>query len=230
MELWTWAQIKSKVQKDLKLEDEDFVDDEELLGYGNAAVRSAEKEITKLWDKYFEVFEHLPLVKGQSLYDLPDGIFANKITYIEYNDSGTIYEIKRIRDIRDASAYSSSNRYRYRPLNLRGEKGKLKLFPASAEDSSTNVTINYLRTANVLVDDDSVMDIPEALDYVIQHIKDSCRNNELGPMYTAPPSEALLYEKDQLIQTLSDMIPDEDNEVSYNLDSEYYTNMYFDEY
>jgi hypothetical protein len=74
----TWADIKSRVQYELDLIDEDFISATELLYFCNRAINTAESLILNLSEDYFLTKETLSLVNGTQEYDLPTGIYAQK--------------------------------------------------------------------------------------------------------------------------------------------------------
>lgn len=213
MKIWTWAEIKEKVKDDLDLNAEVFIDEDELLGYGNQALDEAEQEVMNLYAKYFETDANLTLVSGTSVYSLPSDIYATKIQLIQYNDGGTRYEIKPIKNLRDIAYIQENDAYRYRIVNSQAQGLKLKLYPTSRESSSSNVTIYYLRSVTEFTTDSSTLEIPEAAQFIIQHIKDSCINKEAGTLYSAPPSPALEKQRELFRATLSEMAPDGNNMI-----------------
>lgn len=213
MKIWTWGELKNKVLRDLDLEDEDFISPNELLGYANAAVNEAEQEFIAIYPKYFETMTDLELVKGEDTYTLPSDIYANKITLIQYDDGSNKYPIRRIKDLKEIAYVNENDCYRYRIFNASGVGSRIVLYPASRESSVGNVTIYHLRNALEIIDDNSILDMPEASNFILQHIKDSCRNKELGTLYSAPQSAELKRQKSLMVSALLDMVPDEDNTI-----------------
>jgi hypothetical protein len=203
--------MKAKIQKDLDLEDEDFITDEELMGYGNDGLKDAHKIYVKNYETCLETEASLALVSGTSVYDLPTDIYANKITHIQYSDGSNKFTIRELKDKKQIPYVVDSDDYRYRIVNSTASGAQLKLYPAAQETSASNVTIHYIRTVKQIADDDDDVDLPEAAEYIIQHIKDSCRNKEAGTLYSAPPSPALEKQEMSLMEVLSDMTPDGDN-------------------
>lgn len=207
----TWSTLRTEIKNDMNLNGEDFVSDAELLAWANDGIRRAEKIILGLYDKYFETSANLALVTGTSVYSLPSGIIANKITHIEYNDgSGNEYEIyyiKRKHELRYVD--SNDNVYRYRIKHDSGSSPQIVLSPASRETSSTNVTIYFIREATALSSDSDTIDIPIADSYVKQFIKDEVRAKEIGPMFAQDDSPKLRREEALLVEALSNMIPDD---------------------
>jgi len=213
MKVWTWGEMREKIQEDLNLKDEAFITPSELLGYANDAVTDAESLVIPIYDKYFESEVNLELIDGQVVYDLPVDIYANKITHVQYNNGAHKYQIRRIRNLEEIAHVCPNDDYRYRIVNKTADGIKIYLYPASKENSTGNVTIYFLREAQEIIDDTSIVDIPEGNQYIIQHIKDACANKEMGTMYSAPPSPALERKEKNFISAISDMVPDEDNKI-----------------
>lgn len=212
MTLWTWAEIKAKVKNDLDLNDEVMIGEAELLAYANEAIDEAEQHVLTIYEDYLLESSPISLVSGQSLYALPVDIYAHKIRRIFYNTAQDKYEVKRLRDLTKMLDVEANDPYQYMITNGAVDGAMLRLLPASREDSASNVEVWYLRNANKLVDDASVMDIPEAVNFVIAHIKKSCLTKEGHPGQVSAQQE-LERQRQLLVDTLSAMVPDEDNEV-----------------
>jgi hypothetical protein len=98
MKYWTYGEIKAKVQKDLGIEDEDFISEQQLLSTCNEAIEEVEKEIHTLYEDYFLTDKIIRLEDGKAYYNLPSDIFANKIRGIIYNDGNTIFPIRKFKE------------------------------------------------------------------------------------------------------------------------------------
>lgn len=222
---WTWAQIKAKVEFDLDLQDEIFIQPQELSGYGNEAIDEAEAEIHAIYEDYFLTSAPLDLQTGISEYPLPTDIYAHKIRGIIYSSGGITFQIPRIRDwnkfIKMAleMQYPATTTYSYIIKNASALIGpRIILFPPARETSSSVATLWYLRNANRIVDDDSICDIPEFVSFVIQFIKVRCYEKEGHPNLQFA-TLALQKQRELMIETLTDMIPDGDNNVEMDLTS-----------
>lgn len=211
MRTWTVGEIKDRVIQELDLEGEDFITDAELNGYVQSAINEAVQEVVKLYEKYFETEAFLPLVSGTSVYDYPSDIWGTKVTLIQYDNGSQKYPIKRIRDLKKIAYIGENDAYCYRPINNAGDGPQIKIYPTPNETSSENVVVYYLRTPSAIVNDSSIVDVPEASNFIIQHVKDSCAAKESGSMYSKQPSVELEKQRELLQSTLSDMIPDGDN-------------------
>lgn len=223
MRYWTYGEIKTKVEKDLELQDESFISGDELLSYYNEAVDDAESHIHTIYEDYFLTSATLPLVEGQSEYSLPTDIYANKVRSIVYAANNIIFPIRRLKDFKKfetaalANTYQTPYRYHYLIKNPSAAAGiKLVLYPPAQETSSSHVTIWYLRNATRATTVSDVCDIPEFVSYVIQFMKVKCLEKE-GHPNLAFATQTLDYLRKQMVETLSEMAPDADNEIEYDL-------------
>lgn len=141
MSFMTYADIKEKVQADTGTEDEDFVKSSEMMGYCNDAIAAAEAMIHDLYEDYFLSYAKLALIDGQSLYDLPSDIYANKVRGITYNDGQNVYPIRRLKErnkfeiIQDCQNFNYQE-YRYFLVNRNQNNSpvtKIQLLPKSHE-------------------------------------------------------------------------------------------------
>lgn len=212
----TWLQIKTEIENKYDLLDEDFFSATEMLDAANEAIDDIESEIHSIHEKYFETSGNIALVLGTSEYAKPSDMYANKVTGIYYNDGSTKYEIKPLKDKSDIDFVQDGDRYRYRFVNSTSGGIKIKLYPASQETSSTNVTIHYIRQAKHFALDADVLDIPEAEAFIKQYVVDQAANKErMTP--DAPESAALGRKRKVLIEVLSTMVEDENSEIKPDL-------------
>lgn len=212
MTLWTWAEIEAKVKNDLDLNEETMITPEELMAYGNEAIDEAEQHVLGVDESYFLQSTALELVDGSSLYDLPSNIYAMKLRRILYDNGSDAYEIKRIRDISTTQAVEDDDDYRYMLIMNSSGVHKLKLYPASRENSESNVTIWHVGNANAMTTSSSVMNIPEAVHFVIAKIKHSCLRKE-GHPGQVEMKEEVDRQRQLLIETLAAMVLDENNQI-----------------
>ena len=228
MKIWTWLELKNEIETELDLEEEIFVTPTELLGYANQAIDEAEAEIHGIYSKYFETEVKIALVTGTDEYSLPSDIYAAKITGIFHNDGSRKYPIKRVRDLEELDYIETNDDYKYRIVNDSTLGFQLKLYPTSRSTDSTIATMHYLRNANRLVDDTSTVDLPEAIGFIKQWIKDAIMNKEDGSLFSAPPSLALVRQRNLLLDTLADMTPDGDNVIA--MDTSFYEDFDMDDF
>jgi len=221
---YTLLQIRDLITSELDLEDEDFIDDTEMNAFINQAVRESEAEIHKLGleDEYFRSSAYLSLVSGTGTYDMPSDIYADKILRIQYDSTDRMYEILRLRGTKQLDEFHYLRRYgtsvtfyKYMITNVASAGKKIALAPVAAETSSTTVTVWYIRQAKVLSADSDVCDIP-FIDFILQYVRDKCMNKERF-MLDAPPSPALQMQRQLMIDTLTEQVPDGHNEMEQDV-------------
>jgi hypothetical protein len=212
----TWAEIKAEIQSEYDLSEETFVDAAELLQYANSAIEDIEKEIHTIHDKYFHAEANLSLVTNTQDYNLPSDIFANKITGIYYNNGGTKYEVKEIKDLSEIIDINLNDDYRYKIVNTTSGGTKIRLYPTSRETSS-NITLFYRRRIKLFVLDADNLDVPEAKEFLKQYVIDKVANKErMTP--DAQESPALSRKRKALLDSLESMIDDNNNEIFISTD------------
>lgn len=149
MSFITYAELKSRVQKRLDLEEEVFIQEDEYQEYTRDAISFVESIIHKFRadDVYFESVAPIALVDGQEDYALPDNIYGNKIRKIIYTKNDDIFEIKRMtRKDRYIDAalrvnFFQTTIYMYMLLNQDPRTGpRVRLSPASQENTTQITT------------------------------------------------------------------------------------------
>lgn len=228
MQYKTFTEIKEKVERELDIEVEDFIQPEEFKGYVNDGIDEAVAEILKLGleDEYFLKWAYLPLVNGTSAYSLPTDIYSNKIRAIEYRNGSEIYPIHRMRMkdrfeiIEEILQFSSStDNYRYIITNPDSETGvQLELYPAARETSSQNVKIWYYRNPQHWDDDDDAKcDLPEiSMNFLYSYVHWRVFDKEGNPG-SADKQAAMTQKKQLMIETLTNMVPDEESKIEKDL-------------
>lgn len=225
---WTWAEVKAKVKRDLDIEAETFVRPEELIGYVNEAIDEAEAEIHALYEDYFLTSEKISLVKNQDEYDLPEEIYAHKIRRVVYNNGSSVYTINRVKDWKKfetksiADNFSTSDLYQFFIKNPAAGTPKLILVPTSRETVADVLEVWYLRNANRVVDDTSIIDIPEFINFIFQKLTCLIYEKEGHPNLDRAEMK-LAQEQQRMLGTLAQMVPDAENEIE--LDTQFYEEM-----
>lgn len=229
MEYKSFTEIKEKIERELDLETEDFIQPEEFKSYVNDAIAVAEQQIHKLGleDEYFLTRAYLSLVTAQEDYSLPADIYSNKIKRIIYKNGTTIYEVGRLKGqsrFYDAALISFNNTSDFYQYWLRNDTGAAKpvvqLIPQSRETVSNALEVWYYRAATKWVSDDAAFcDLPEsALQYVYAYTRFRCYDKEGHP--NAQEAKASAQEaKQDMIDVLSNMVPDEDSVMEKDLSS-----------
>jgi len=233
MEYKTFAEIKTKVEMELDLETEDFIQDGEFKQYVNDAIEVVQAEIQKLGmqDDYYLTKLPLTLIQNQADYSLPTNIYMNQIKAIIYKSGQTVYPIKQLRTLdrfysREIINLNGSTQdlYKYQIRNDSPATKPVIEFIPPAMESGTLITLWYHRSANKWTTLDSeYCDIPEiALNYLYAYVAYRCYDKE-GHSNTPEAKERALLARQLMIDTMTNMIPDEDSELIK--DMSYYNEM-----
>jgi hypothetical protein len=162
MKIWTFEEAKEKIERDLDLEDEEFIKFDEMVGYFNEGIGEAAAEILKIDEDYFLTSYPIPLVLGQSEYDYPYNMYAFKERGIMYSNGSIIYPVTRFKrkdkffNMAMAEQYGSSDDYRWFHTNDSAQGGRINLIPPSREtaivppntSTFTPLVLWYIRNAN----------------------------------------------------------------------------------
>lgn len=220
----------AKVEQDLDLEEEDFIQTTEMLGYFNEALREAAAEISTIYEDYFLTSAALPLVLNQAIYNIPSGIFFDKIRGIVYFSGTIIYEIKRIRTDhkfldRASLIYDDpTDYYRYILINGATNGVQLELSPPSKETSSTNVYVWFLREVTPIVNGTDIVDKDiRFINFTYAYVKGRCKQKENAGVMPDDARAEIEFQRKLMIETLSNRVPDDDNKNL--LDMSFYREM-----
>jgi hypothetical protein len=220
---WTWTEIWDKVKSETDLDDEDdFVDETEAMGFANDAIDEAEANIHTLYEDYFLSRGTITLVNGTDAYSLPTTIYAHKIRKVIYFNGSKIYEVKRLRGLdkflayRHARASSNSQDYVYFITNTTPGTPQITLSPAAYE-AGAYVELWFIRQANRLALGADVCDIPEFASFVMDYLRERIEwKRAAGSPRHMTTVEKLNATRQTMIDTLTAMVPDEDNEIVPN--------------
>ncbi|MBX3017978.1 MAG: hypothetical protein KF767_08820 [Bdellovibrionaceae bacterium] len=208
----TLSEIRDAVKDDLDLEDEDFIDNDEIDRHIRRGVKSAQKIALGLNEDYFLAKATITLVGGTAEYSLPAGIYAHKVRKLLWDDGSESYVITRVKNLENTASvmntFQSDRDLKYLIVTT-GAEPKITFYPTPSQAGPV-VTIWFLRTAASLEANSDVLDVPEAYDYVVQFAKDACLNKERGTP-DAQPSAALKEEQTLLEADLMNRVPDDDN-------------------
>lgn len=230
MELRSFQSLEDQIVSECDLQDEEFLAPGELKLIINDAIDALEANIHKLGreDDYFLANDDMTLVNGQRDYAFPSDIYASKIRNLVYNDGVRIYGIHRMRGSRQyeesalLSRYpSSTGNMGWRPINnadLDGDGRVMRFYPTPQVDGQY-VERWYIRNANKYGSDPTELcDIPEFYRYIIDYAKVKVAEKEVGHPMLAKWSDNLDRTGQLMIDTLTNMIDDEDNEIPQNMD------------
>lgn len=217
MKFWTLAEIRTKIEEDLDLEEEQFLHSTELLGYINEGIDTAEAMIHTLYEDYFLSRSQVSLVSGTDEYALPADIYAQKIRRVVFDDGSRVYTVARVKDWRKFEQYAIDKNYgqgeiySYFLINSVPGAPKILLLPKSRHTGSY-LTLWYLRNANRLALSTDICDIPEFVHFVIQYAKVRVYEKEGHPNLQGAMA-AMAAISEQMEGTLAAMTPDADNEI-----------------
>jgi hypothetical protein len=222
MRYWTWSEIKQKVENDCDIQDETFIQPNELLGYVNEAIDEAESEIHALYEDYFLTKSDIVVASLDEELAMPTDIYAQKIRKIIFTSSGggSTYSVDRMKDwhkfeekaLTDIS--QTSDLYKYFLINETAGSPKILLVPKMREAGTMRVW--YLRNANRIYTDTDICDIPEFISFVIAHMKVRVFEKEGHPGLPGAVQN-LAMERERMNGVLAQMVPDADNEVEMDL-------------
>lgn len=215
MKVYTFLEAYQKIQREMDIEEEDFVDVADLQDFFNEAIDEAEAIILNLREDYFLTSEYITLVSGQADYSLPTDIYANKIRLIYYDDGNKRYPIKRakLEETAYLDKYGDSGYYMYTIQNDDAVNGpKIVFHPASTENSSQNAKIWYIRNANRVENSTDRIDIPEFMNFIWAYVKKKIAEKEANPLLAQFMAD-LEKQEARMRVTLDEMVMDNDQTI-----------------
>ena len=217
-----WLELKQEIQAEYDIQDENFISPGELMGFVNEAIDEAETEILTLnQGQYFKTHTSFDMEDGVSEILLPSNIFATKIIGLQYvNDAtGEFWPINPVKDISEIPALLKGCGEMkfdafYKDTDPAG--WAIKLYPTPTETIPGVLKLYYIRNAGKIINDESVIDLPEAIGFLKQYVLDKCANKErMTP--DAEESAALKRKRKQLIESLERQFPDNNNQYPVDL-------------
>lgn len=205
----TFGSLKDQVSAELDIEDEEFIQPNELVEYFNSAVRNVEAEIVKLGlrEKYLQKEDFIDLVSGTADYALPSDIIDTKIRKIIYRNGVTIYTVNPIKtedgyEAEDVlNLYTTSEYYMY-ALYKNNDDYTLRLVPHANQSVTNGLRVIYWKDLNRYTADDVNCDVPDiCYEYILSYVrlrvymKETHVNSNSEKMYL---DEALNRVKDTL--------------------------------
>lgn len=216
----TFGALRAQVNRELDLENEEFIQPLELTEYFNSAIRMVESEIVKLGlrDKYLQSDAFISTVAGQSDYDLPADIIDTKIRKLVYRDNTIIYTLKPLKGEESYEAedvlnlYTSSEYYHYMVYKV-GTIYKLRLVPKAVKTVANAIRIIYFKDLNRYVDDNTECDVPDiCYEYILSYVRLRCYMKE--PHENVGTESAMLEKLLQLMrETLQNQVADPDMDM-----------------
>lgn len=180
MKYWTLAEMKEQQTREMGIEDEVFIDSNELAGYYNNAIDEAEAEIHGLFQNYFRARASISFENGVEGVDMPENIYAMKILEVRYRNGSVVSKIEEIPETKQIDLYEQ-----YKANNTLATGGgfvgyfvdnttpgepKIIFVPTPGETGAYG-SIWYLRNANRLTEDDDICDIPEFVSFIFAYTR-----------------------------------------------------------
>lgn len=221
----TGTQIATKVRQDLDLIDEPDVTDTDMLAWINDALSIASAQIHAMSEDYFLTKTIVTLTQGTEDYPLlthVPALYANKIRKILYRNGATIYPVNRLRGrrmfeaIENIQAFSVSDFYQYLLRNDAVTTGPVLQLVPVARESGAYLHVWHLRDVSRLTTLSDAVDIPEFHLFIEAYVK------KMATKDGHPDSATFSDESDRMlelmVETLSNMVPDEDNVIEPDTD------------
>lgn len=224
----TFGTLVSEIERELDLEDEDFIGSQEMIDAFNEGVREVEAHIHKLGleDIYFKTRGLLSLTNGSNEVQLPSNIHDYKIIRIVWAETARVYEIARLRkndhylkmEDERLNGSNSSDYYRYEILYNTANSGPMiYLVPAARETTATKAVIYYIRQAQRMASTATLVDLPtSAVNYLKKYVQWKAYFKEGHPS-TAEAEKERDLARNLMIETLTNMVPDNDSVIEKDL-------------
>lgn len=222
----TYGDLKTEVLIETDTEGEEFIQAAEVLSYFQDAVNKAAAHIHKLGveDDYFLTRTQYSLTNGQQTLDMPANIYATKIRGLIYSTTEKTYQITKFKGAGRFSAMADVLQsptqgayYKFQIVNDSADDGfKIELYPYSQEDSTNCITMHYIREPATIVDDDSLVDIPQFYSFVKAFVKWKIYDKENSAKADDAKAE-MEAEQNLMLETLAEMVPDYDSTIPADL-------------
>jgi hypothetical protein len=215
----TKLQVVTKIKRDLDLEEEEFIQPEEMTEYINDAITIIEAHINTLGlkDQYFLTRTTLSLVNGTADYALPTNLYEGKIKEVVYSNGATIYKVQPMtrsssaEEIEHLNRYSTTEYYKYRIRNDSSSAVYFQLIPRSRETASNVIILEYFRDLARVSADADLVEVPDiALQYLYQFVRVKVYEKE-GSALLPNAKEDLGKIEALMISTLEGQLADDSN-------------------
>lgn len=216
----TFGELSLQIQRELDIEDEEFIQPQELIEYFNSSIRMVESEIIKLGlrEKYLQSEAYISTVSGQSDYDLPADIIDNKIRKLVYRDNTIIYTLKPLKgeqayEAEDVLNLYTSSEYYYYMIYKVGTVHKLRLVPKAVKNVTDAIRIIYFKDLNRYLSDVTECDVPEiCYEYIMSYVRYRCFAKETH-VNAADEKQNMMGLLGLMRETLQGQVADPDMEL-----------------
>jgi hypothetical protein len=213
----TKLQVVQKIERDLDLEEEEFIQASEMTEYINDAITLIEAHMNTigLRDQYFLTRTTLSLVSGTADYELPTNLYADKLHEIVYSNGATIYAVRPMQktasaeEIEHLNRFATTDYYRYRIRNDSAAAKYLQIIPSARETAANVIIIEYFRDLARVSADADLVEVPEiAYLYLYQYVKVKVYEKEGHANYSASTVELQKLEE-LMLSTLQGQLADD---------------------
>jgi AAA+ ATPase superfamily predicted ATPase len=215
----TKLQVVTKIERDLDLEEEEFIQPDEMTEIINDGITIIEAHMNTLGlrDQYFLTRTTLNLVNGTADYSLPTNLYEGKIKEVIYSNGATIYGVKPLtgsssaEEIAHLNRFSTTEYYRYRIRNDSSSAIYFQLIPAARETATGVIIIEHFRDLARVSADADLVEVPEiALQFLYQFIRVKVYEKE-GSALLPMAKEDLQKIEELMIATLQGQLADDSN-------------------
>lgn len=217
---WTLDRLTTKIQRDLELHAEIFVQPEDIKSFINDAIDDAEELIIDSFSDYFITFQDYTVAVGDNYLDFPDDIYEMRTRGLyydkqEYNQDtgnlGTFYKVKKL-PLESVATVQSQDFYQYRNVNSQTDGPRIYIYPNIREGSTGRFRLWYIREAARLSESLDVLERGLRPQYIISHAKVSILQKEGSDLLTVE-MQRLEAQTKKMLDSLSRV--SDDDEDSY---------------
>ena len=228
----TKAQVVTKIEKDLDLEGEEFIQADEMTEYINDGITVVEAQMNTLGlrDRYYYKVAKLSLTQGTADYAIPADLYEHKIREVIYTNGPTIYRINPMdkdsseEEIARLNLYQTTDFYSYRVRSDSSASTVFQLIPSARETLADAITIGYFRDIARVSADADLVEIPDiALLWLYQYVKTKVYEKESHANYNSSTAELMKLEE-LMISTLQGQLADSKSQ-SIEMDKSIYQEM-----
>lgn len=209
--MFNWNDLKNEIIEDYDLQEQGWINEVTLRRFANSAIAEVELEIQLRKDRYFKRSTIFNLVSGQAEYSLPADCFEGKITGL-FCLLPNKYKLAKIKHDEEIIDVNPSDDFKY-DLYKTVTGYKFNLYPTPQQDLVGGLRLFYIAKAARIVDDNSIIDLPEAArNFIKIRVMDFAANKErMTP--NAPISDGALKALNDAIETLATIQADDNNTV-----------------
>lgn len=215
---WTLDRLTTKIQRDLELHAEIFVQPDDIKSFVNDAIDDAEESIIDSFSDFFITFQDYVVEAGDSYLDFPTDVYEMRTRGLYFDRAqfdqtrvyhGNWYKIKKI-SLETIATVNSNDFYQYRNINTQASGPRIHIFPSIREDSTGRFRLWYIRKANRLDELTDVLETGLRPQYIISHAKVAVLQKEGSDMLPLE-IEKLGKQEKKMLDSLSRVADDDED-------------------